>query len=721
MENNISIKDKVKKYCLNKIPSPYRNFKVNNSNLKLIVLKNNHQKINDENNFKDSLDENISSSRTNLLIPDSLNNSKTSIIVNSEEIYSAFNDDNKNNLNPFDKDNDKTENTKKIDYRYYTNYPIKDYLTNKDNCNNNESHFFWLATYDKLIKRKKIMKILNYYYKENKLNETDIKEKLMIIKDFEIFFPKNSNKPLIKYSKNGCIFVKLYLLTLNDMNIILSYINRLTLEISRNILDKTRKKGNFEIITDKKSNNFTYNLLYYLGSYMNFNIFAFSSSFKEEVNTNDSKNYNNIGLVKNEINQKMPNSKKLAKFIKLLLQNFPKYKTDFFICYLLSKIKFQNFNEKSNEIKSYLYKNNNNNINNKNKVIDSNNLAEVTTNSLSYMSKSVVFQKGYNTIEIKKNSDLFEINEKKYNTVHKSPLLPKNSHGLKSKRDPNKKNSENYKNTKNNCSLNKNIQNQKLKDASKLKGKKNQNNYTNKIKFHSKIKTEVKDNLNLKTNLMFISNIKKNKSISIKNNNKLSKKKPIGKINIKLGNITNKSLMKKQINKSSSLSRNFNNFAVYNNKNNIKINSLKNKYKKSIPQPSICYNKNVAKEFYCYSDKYRKYENNLFVSKQEHLKDAIKKQSFSKNINKKKLNSIIGSIKTSFRIDKKQTEIRAFTESNSNMRKYGINRGVYVVDRRMKTDIEDDDSSFITKRNISGDEKENFNTPSKKKKMIYYC
>ena len=64
----------------------------------------------------------------------------------------------------------------------------------------------------------------------------------------------------------------------------------------------------------------------------------------------------------------------------------------------------------------------------------------------------------------------------------------------------------------------------------------------------------------------------------------------------------------------------------------------------------------------------------------------------------------------------KPTEIRALTEKNSNIRKYGINRGVYVVDRRMKTDIEDDDSSFITKKAISIDDKENFNTTSKKKK-----
>ena len=718
MKNKIIIKKKIKKHYLNKIPPPYNNFKPNNPNLKIILSKNSQPKLNTDNNFKDSLDENVSSSRTNLLIPDSLNNSKTSIIINSDEIYSKINNDKKRNSNSAGKDNEKTPDTKKIDYRYYTNYPIRDFLTNKDNCNNNESYFYWLATYDKLIKRKKIIKILNYYYKENKYKESDIKEKLTIIKDFEIFFPKNSNKPLIKYSKNGYIFVKLYLLTLNDINIILSYINRLTLDIPRNILEKSRKKGNFEIITDEKNNNITYNLLYFIGSYMNFNIFAFSSSYEEEINSNDSYNYNNPDLLKKDINQKMPNSKKIAKFIKLLLQNFPKYKTDFFICYLLAKIKFRNFSEKSNEIKSYLY-NKNTNTNYKNKKLNSNSLAEVATNSLSYLSKSIVVSNGYNATEVKTNTNLFEINEKKYHTVHKFSFMFKNSSTTKSKSSTNKKFSENIKKIKKNRSLNKNIRNFTINNSNKMRNKENQfNSYTNKIKFPNKIKTDLKQNLNLKTTFAFINNININKSISTqnKNKNKSNKKRAIGKIN----GIGNNSLTKKTINKSSSLSKNFNNFITYNSKNNITINSIHKKYKKSIPQPSICYNKNAAKKFYSNSDK-NKIDTNNILTKKSRSKGAIKKKSLTKNKNKKNTNSIIGSIKTSFRIDKKPTEIRALTEKNSNIRKYGINRGVYVVDRRMKTDIEDDDSSFITKKAISKDDKENFNTPSKKKKMVYYC
>jgi hypothetical protein len=47
----------------------------------------------------------------------------------------------------------------------------------------------------------------------------------------------------------------------------------------------------------------------------------------------------------------------VAKLIKLLMINFPKYSFNFFVCYLLSKIRFENFNEKSNEIKNIIYSN----------------------------------------------------------------------------------------------------------------------------------------------------------------------------------------------------------------------------------------------------------------------------------------------------------------------------------------------------------------------------
>jgi hypothetical protein len=79
--------------------------------------------------------------------------------------------------------------------------------------------------------------------------------------------------------------------------------------------------------------------------------------YNENDNNKENKNnYNNKNeLLINNINQKYPDSKKIAKLIKILICNFPKYSIDFFICYLLSKIKFRNFNEKSNEIKNFIY------------------------------------------------------------------------------------------------------------------------------------------------------------------------------------------------------------------------------------------------------------------------------------------------------------------------------------------------------------------------------
>jgi hypothetical protein len=107
---------------------------------------------NNKSTLKDSLDENISESKINILIPDSLNNTRRSIIENIS--------DKKRN------ENEKTEEeTKKIDYRYYTNYPIKDFIDKNIINNNNinkEGKKYWLATYDTMMKKEKIIKILNY-------------------------------------------------------------------------------------------------------------------------------------------------------------------------------------------------------------------------------------------------------------------------------------------------------------------------------------------------------------------------------------------------------------------------------------------------------------------------------------------------------------------------------------------------------------------------------
>ena len=86
--------------------------------------------------------------------------------------------------------------------------------------------YYWLATYDKLMKKSKIAKILNYYsdslshkeseifiiedansdYKEEEFKERikkmnkkyTFKEKTMIIQGYEIYFVKKHGKPFIR-------------------------------------------------------------------------------------------------------------------------------------------------------------------------------------------------------------------------------------------------------------------------------------------------------------------------------------------------------------------------------------------------------------------------------------------------------------------------------------------------------------------------------------------
>ena len=206
------------------------------------------------------------------------------------------------------------------------------------------------------MKTKKILKILSYYEKEkNKIDkilnnnntQETIKEQLLIIKDFDIYFMKPLNRPFIKYAKGNCIFTKIYLLTFEQIIFILNYINRYKLAISSKISNLLIEKGSYQKINETFK-NFPYNLIYGLGSYMNINIIGFSN-----YNIQDPAN-----LLSNCINQNYPNSRKIAKLVKLLMINFPKYSFKFFVCYLLSKIRFENFEEKCNEIKNIVYSTN---------------------------------------------------------------------------------------------------------------------------------------------------------------------------------------------------------------------------------------------------------------------------------------------------------------------------------------------------------------------------
>ena len=318
----------------------------------------------DNNNFKDSLEGSVTESKTNIFIPDSLNNTKSSLgnIINKINSKKNKLNDSKNNKNiskSFNGENDEKnsgknneETTKKIDYRFYTNYPII-INNNSENRKERKENKHWLAVYDKLIKRKNLLKILNYY--ENEKNKSDkklnniyqelIKEKLLIVKDFDIYFMKESNRPFIKYIKGNCIFVKLYLLTIDQINLILNYVNRYKLSFTLDNIRFLYQKGNYQKINDNFK-NFPYNIVYHMGNYMNINIYGFSN-----FNIYD----NNYISSYNNLNQKFPSSKKIAKLVKILMINFPNYSFNFFLCYLLSKIRFENFSKKSEEIKNLIY------------------------------------------------------------------------------------------------------------------------------------------------------------------------------------------------------------------------------------------------------------------------------------------------------------------------------------------------------------------------------
>ena len=220
---------------------------------------------------------------------------------------------------------------------------------------NKESQLFWFAAYGKLMKTKNLMKILNYYNvygsKKALYNNSTIKEKSIKIDDFETFFQKNSNKLYIKYSKGNYILAKLYLLTLKEISSIFKYMNRTEYEIKYDILNYLQKKGSYLKMDNKKNKFiFPYGLIYYLGDYMNMNIFTFSNM---SVINNDSNNDNDYRIV--EIKYELPKSKKIIKLIKAINRSFPDLSIDDIINYLIPEKKYINSFSKISEIKNILF------------------------------------------------------------------------------------------------------------------------------------------------------------------------------------------------------------------------------------------------------------------------------------------------------------------------------------------------------------------------------
>ena len=313
-----------------------------------------------------------------------------------------------------------TDNTNKIDYRYYPRIPEIEGNVDKNNT------LYWLATYDKLMKKSKIMKILSYYsdtlsqrdteifviedansdYKkeENKarkkiLNEKyNFKEKTMVIKDYEIYFVKKHGKPFVRQKKGAKCFMKLYLLSLEQINQIFSYINRLEYKKYINNLDSFKQKNTFRIINNFNKTIYNYTKIYCLGSFMNINIYIFSHLTKNKENESENNNVYSANYLINNL----PSSNKIAKIIKVLMINFPEFSKQYFIDYLMKpQINILSLNnhdldllkQKMNEVNSLLITDNKNNL--KNSKINDNNtnniikktIREIPTNSLSSKNK----------------------------------------------------------------------------------------------------------------------------------------------------------------------------------------------------------------------------------------------------------------------------------------------------------------------------------------------
>ena len=230
--------------------------------------------------------------------------------------------------------------TTKINYKFYNNNPIAKVGINYNN--QSKEKYYWFAAYDKLIKTRKLLKLFSFYNiasqdsislgSDKLYNDfSQIKEKKLEIKDYEIYFIKNKgNKPFIRKSEGNLIYVKLYLLNMKQLNMIYSYINKIEYDEYFQNLDNIIEKDKYLNIFNENNLNINYPTIYCLGSFMNIGIYSFSRYIKDNeiLNPNNSIDLNLI-----------PNSKKIAKLIKILLMNFPEYSKEYFIDYIFNYIK----------------------------------------------------------------------------------------------------------------------------------------------------------------------------------------------------------------------------------------------------------------------------------------------------------------------------------------------------------------------------------------------
>ena len=307
------------------------------------------------------------------------------------------------------------DDTDRIDYRYYPKIPEIEL--------NKENKYYWLATYDKLMKKSKIIKILNYYSeadknieKEKNLNDEqyNFKEKTMIVSGFEIYFLEKFNKPFIRPKRGGKIFIKLFLLNIEQINKIFSYINRLEYKYYINDLDIITEKNLYKNIINFNKSIYNYSTIFCLGSFMNTNIYLFSHI---EKNKKDEK-----------INIKvLPSSNKLAKLIKVLMINFPEYTKNDFINYLTDFMKEDNctFNsliDKKKEVSTLLTSANKRSLklSHKNKASTNSVIKNIIQKIPTYTISSHNTPVEFNNLSESNINNLSEINKIKYSNDIKS-------------------------------------------------------------------------------------------------------------------------------------------------------------------------------------------------------------------------------------------------------------------------------------------------------------
>jgi hypothetical protein len=364
----------------------------------------------------------------------------------------------------------------------------------------------------------------------------------------------------------------------------------------------------------------------------------------------------------------------VAKLIKLLMINFPKYSFNFFVCYLLSKIRFENFNEKSNEIKNIIYSNYRLFLPLQNRYYNNDN---IINNSILHSTYSPLSHYEDET----SNKEII----KDYNEDNYQQILEKNAHfEYHTIENENKK--------KNNIIIN-NINKNKNKNFSEKK--KNIRKHTESVYLNGYVGKE---------NKLFFNKKSKEK----KKEGRISIKQYINKFNIRPSLIIDeykknkKKLENININKNKSFNQKkikFQNF--------IQLQKKNNKYIKN----GIFNKKN-------------RLSLNLETDKNYIMDEKDKNKS---NVNQVTSKIIINTKSEETKIETTNKENKEATNYMNNSGREDINKentGIFVVHKKMTTDINDyiddeDSSVIINSRNING-QSSVFITPEKKKKYRYY-